>query len=82
MRIQLEIPEGTASRLRSLMEEVGVKTYSDIFGYALTGLEWMVRERRGARIIVSTDPAFNQPKELSMPILDAIVPIPQVQRPI
>jgi hypothetical protein len=72
MRIQLEIPDGTAARLRSLMGEVGLKTYSDIFGNALTGLDWMVKERRLGRIIVSTDSEFTKFKELSMPILDAI----------
>jgi len=72
MRIQLEIPDSTAARLRNLMGEVGLKTYSDIFGNALTGLEWMVKERRLGRIIVSTDSEFTKFKELSMPILDAI----------
>lgn len=73
MRIQLEIPDSTAARLRNLMDEVGLKTYSDIFGNALTGLEWMVKERRLGRIIASTDSEFTKFKELSMPILDAIL---------
>jgi hypothetical protein len=77
MRIQLELPEATMNRIKLLMNEVGVKAYSDIFGYALTGLEWMVKERRLSRMIVSTDPNFTQVKELSMPILDAILPAPQ-----
>jgi len=75
MRVQLELPEATASKLRKLMEEVEVKTYSEIFGYALTGLDWMAKERRSGRIIVSSDPGFNQFRELSMPILDAIKPL-------
>jgi hypothetical protein len=72
MRIQLELPENTAAKLRMLMEEVGIKTYSEFFGYALTGLDWMLKERRSGRIILSSDPDFNQFRELSMPILDAI----------
>ena len=74
MRIQLEVPEATATRLRQLMEEVGTKTYSEIFGNALTGLEWMVKERRAGRMIVSADAEIKQLKELSMPILDAVIP--------
>ena len=77
MRIQLELPEATMKRIKLLMNEVGVKAYSEIFGYSLTGLEWMVKERRLSRMIVSTDPNFTQVKELSMPILDAILPAPQ-----
>jgi hypothetical protein len=72
MRIQLELPEATAAKLKDLMREVGAKTYSEIFGYALTGLDWMAKERRAGRLIVSTDPDFNQFRELSMPVLDAI----------
>jgi hypothetical protein len=76
MRVQLELPETTAAKLKALMNEVGAKTYSEIFGYALTGLDWMAKERRAGRLIVSTDPDFNQFRELSMPILDAIsVPV-------
>ncbi len=74
MRIQLEVPEATAARLRQLMEEVGTKTYSEIFGNALTGLEWMVKERRAGRMIVSADAEIRQLKELSMPSLDAGIP--------
>jgi hypothetical protein len=76
MRIQLEIPDLTAMKLKNLMEEAGVKTYSEIFGYALTGLDWMVKERRAGRLVLSTDPTFNQFKELSMPILEAVTPPP------
>lgn len=72
MRVQLELPESTAVRLKDLMKEADVKTYSEIFGYALTGLDWMAKERRAGRLIVSTDPEFNQFRELSMPILDRI----------
>ena len=72
MRVQLELPETTVKKLRHLMDEVGVKTYSEIFGYALTGLDWMAKERRLGRMIVSTDQGFTQVKELSMPILDAV----------
>ncbi len=78
MRIQLELPESTVKRLRQLMKEGNVRTYSDIFGYALTGLEWMARERRQGRMIVSTDQKFTQVKELSMPIFDAIMPLEHV----
>jgi hypothetical protein len=74
MRIQLELPRSTVDRLQMLMKEAGIKTYSEIFGYSLTGLDWMVRERRYGRIIVSTDRNFSQVKELSMPILEAIQP--------
>jgi len=74
MRIQLELPEATAKRLKQLMDEAGIKTYSEIFGYALTGLDWMVKERRAGRIIVSADKEIKQLKELSMPILDAVAP--------
>jgi len=79
MRIQLEVPDATAKRLQKLMEEVGVKTYSEFFGYALTGLDWMIKERRLGRMIASADPDIRQLKELSMPILDAVhlVPAPQ-----
>jgi hypothetical protein len=80
MRVQLELPETTVSKLRSLMNEVGLKTYSEIFGYALTGLDWMVRERRAGRMIVSTDQGFRQVKELSMPIFDAL-PVPTEAQP-
>jgi len=58
------------------MKEGNVRTYSEVFGYALTGLEWMAKERRQNRMIVSTDKDFTQVKELSMPILDAISPTP------
>jgi hypothetical protein len=63
------------------MNEGGVKTYSEIFGYALTSLEWMAKERRLGRMIVSTDQSFAQVKELSMPILDAIT-VPVLQDPV
>lgn len=76
MRIQLELPESTVTKLRQLMKEGNVRTYSEVFGYALTGLEWMAKERRQNRMIVSTDKDFTQVKELSMPILDAISPTP------
>ncbi len=46
MRVQLELPERTVEKLKALMNEVGAKTYSEIFGYALTGLDWMAKERR------------------------------------
>jgi hypothetical protein len=72
MRIQLEVPEAIANRVKSLMKEGGVKNYSDFFGYALTGLDWMAKERRLGRMIVSTDAEFTQVRELSMPFLDAI----------
>ena len=72
MRIQLEVPETIANRVRNLMKEADVKTYSEFFGYALTGLDWMAKERRQGRMVVSTDPGFTQVKELSMPILDTI----------
>jgi hypothetical protein len=72
MRVQLELPEATAARLKDLMKEADVKTYSEIFGYALTGLDWMAKERRAGRLIVSTDPEFNQFRELLMPILERI----------
>jgi hypothetical protein len=75
MRVQLELPEATMTRLKHLMDEVGVKTYSEIFGYALTGLEWMIKEKRQGRIVVSTDQDFSQIKELSMPILEAVHPV-------
>lgn len=80
MRIQLELPDATVTRLRHLMDEVGTKTYSEIFGYSLTGLEWMVKERRAGRMIVSADAEIRQLKELSMPILDAVhsVPVPPI----
>jgi hypothetical protein len=72
MRVQLEVPEAIANRVKSLMKEAGVKNYSDFFGYALTGLDWMAKERRLGRMIVSTDAEFTQVRELSMPFLDAI----------
>ena len=72
MRIQLELPETIANRVRSLMKEADVRTYSEYFGYALTGLDWMAKERRQGRMIVSTDRDFTQVKELSMPILDTL----------
>lgn len=74
MRIQLELPESTVKRLQQLMKESKVKTYSDVFGYALTGLDWMARERKQGRIIVSTDKDFTQVKELSMPMIEALAP--------
>ncbi len=76
MRIQLELPDATVARLRHLMDEVGIKTYSEIFGYSLTGLDWMVKERRAGRMIVSADADIRQLKELSMPILDAVHAVP------
>ena len=76
MRIQLEVPDATAKRLQNLMGEVGVKTYSEFFGYALTGLDWMIKERRMGRMIASADPDIKQLKELSMPILDAVHLVP------
>ena len=72
MRIQLELPDTIANRVRSLMKEADIKTYSEYFGYALTGLDWMAKERRQGRMIVSTDRDFTKVLELSMPILDAI----------
>jgi len=73
-RIQLDIPEATVKRIKGLMDEVGIRTYSELFGNALTTLEWMVRERRQGRGVVSTDSTFSEMRELSMPILDAIEP--------
>jgi hypothetical protein len=78
MRIQLELPKATVDRLQTLMKEASIKTYSEIFANSLTGLDWMIRERRHGRMIVSTDRAFIRVKELSMPILDAIQPTPEV----
>jgi hypothetical protein len=77
MRIQLELPEATVVRLQNLMKEASVKTYSEIFGYALTGLDWMIKQRRDGRMVVGTDKDFKSVRELSMPILDAVHATPQ-----
>jgi hypothetical protein len=75
MRIQLEVPTKTAQRIKALMVETELKTYSDLFANALTALEWMVHERKEGLMVVSTDRNFTRPTALSMPILDRVTPI-------
>jgi hypothetical protein len=74
MRIQLEVPTKTAQRIKALMVETEIKTYSELFANALTSLEWMVHQRKEGLMVVSTDRNFTRPTALSMPILDRVTP--------
>lgn len=68
-RIQFELTKRSVEEIEELMEITEVTTRKDIFNYALTLLEWAIKEKQRGRIIASVDEKKNKYKELSMPIL-------------
>lgn len=75
MRIQLDIPAAMELRIKPWMNEVGFKTYSELFNNAMTLMWWVRNEIKSGRIIVSVDPdRKGYEKQLSMPFMDAIAP--------
>ncbi len=72
MRIQLEVPDTSATQLKTLMKKGNIRTFSDLFNNALTVLYWCLKEREQGRVIASLDEAQNRYKELAMPIFGAV----------
>ncbi len=76
MRLQIDLDEGRMKELETLMGEGGVKTKRELFNAALTLLRWAMKERRAGRIIASIDEKSETIKELEMPILSEVSPVP------
>jgi|SRR5271165_1086758 len=75
MRIQLEVPGAMEGRLKQWMNEVGFKTYSDLFNNTMSLFTWVANEVKNGRIIVSLDPGGQgYERQLSMPFMDALSP--------
>lgn len=73
MRFQVELDEKRLNELEVLMKEIGVSTKKDMFNWALTILEWCVKERKQGRIIASVDEKAKKMKELDTPIFGRVV---------
>lgn len=73
IRTQLEMSAEKVAELESMMQETELKTKKELFNYALTLLEWALKERREGRIIASIDEATNKIKELDMPIFETVM---------
>lgn len=73
MRIQLELSEDRVNELKTLMEQVGVETYKDLFNNVLSLFEWAIQEAEKGRTLASIDENAGKYRELAMPIIDRIV---------
>ena len=69
MRIQIEVPESDSEELKTLMKDLGIETYKDLFSNAITLLYWTAKEASEGRIIAAVDPVRNTMKEVLMPVL-------------
>ncbi len=72
MRIQLDFPEKQVNTLEKLMKVSGARTKNEFFTNILSLYEWVVKEKRAGRSIVSTDDESRTQRELVMPILSNI----------
>ena len=76
IRIQLDLPEAQVAELDKLMKETGILTRKDLFNNALTLFEWAVKQKRARRLIASVEEDKGILKELLMPVLENVKPVP------
>lgn len=74
VRIQFDLPKKVVSELDDIGKTAGISTRKELFNNALTLLRWAIKQReQGKRIFVASADGKVE-RELSMPILDDIVP--------
>jgi hypothetical protein len=72
MRIQIEMSEGNIKELQSLMEQMGVKSYKDLFNCALSLLESAVLQAASGRKLAVIDEADHEYRALILPELENV----------
>ena len=71
MRVQIDLPAERVTQIKTMMEELGIKRYSDLFDNALTAFQWLITERRRGRTIGSSD-CDGKSYVLVMPVVEAV----------
>jgi hypothetical protein len=71
-RLQFDMPENKVKELDELVEQIGLKTRTQLINSALSLFKWAVRQREEGRIIASLDEVTGQYKEIEMPGFPAV----------
>ena len=71
-RVQLDFTPRQVARLNKLMEDCDIQTRKELFNYAFTAFEWMVKQRRASRDIYSWDDHSDTRYALQLPALDNV----------
>lgn len=66
-RIQFLVTDEMAEKLDGLVQEMDLKTRTQLLNTAITLLDWAVRERKAGNIIASVDEKKGKIKEIDMP---------------
>lgn len=71
MRIQVDFSDQQVAELRTLMEEIDIQNYKELFNNALTLFEWVIEEIKVGRVLAAVDEEEETYRVLVMPILQA-----------
>ena len=73
MRVQFELGEAAVDFLDSLKEKLGLSTRTEAIKYALSILNWAIKEAQEGHVISTVDQEGGIIREFNMPGLDTLV---------